>query len=284
MRKRLYFGKNPPKSFEENLHFSAESPYNIRYKLFASEDYAPLHYGTAMEIDLFCNVSGIVTVNKRRFSIEGDVLIVFPPQTVHSLVIHQNDGYAYVLQVSLDELKSSIDVEKLFAQGGKCIHDLVGVFDCFDDVKTLVNDMIKHDDQPITRSRALLQIFELLFQQLEEKDIKSPIIADNGNRDFMKVLKWTQENFKSPITLSKAAATVCLSENYFCSWFKKNGGITYRQYLNSVRINNACEFLVQGKSIQEACDQSGFSDLSYFTQLFKKMMGCTPKEYIKINR
>lgn len=279
MRKRLYFGKNPPKSFEENLLFTTESPYNIRYKLFASEDLAPLHYGTAMEIDLFRNITGSITINKQRIDLNGNALVVFPPQTVHSLLIHQNSGYAYVLQVSLNELKTSVDIEKLYKLGGKSVFDLVGIFDGYEKVEELICEMIEHDDSPVIRTRALVEIFEMLYEQLDEKTAPSSTI-ESSNDDFMKVLKWTQENFREPITLAQVAATVCLSENYFCSWFKKNGGITYRAYLNSVRINSACSYLAQGHTIQEAAYLSGFSDISYFTQLFKRMIGYTPKRYI----
>lgn len=278
MRNRLYYGKNPPRSFEENLFFTAESPYNIRYKIFDSEDFAPLHYGTAMEIDLFRNISGSISFNKQRHDVTGDILVIFPPQTVHSLAIHENSGYAYILQVSLKELRSSVDVEQLYRLGGKSIGDLVGFFSIHPRIEPLLKEMIEYDHSPIIRCRALMEIFEILFAMLEKKSVSSEL-PDYENNDFLKVLQWTQEHFKEPVTLSKAAASVCLSENYFCSWFKNHGGITYRTYLNSVRINSACSCLAKGSSIQEAAFSSGFTDISYFTQVFKRVMGCTPKKY-----
>lgn len=284
MGKRLYFGKNPPKSFAENIVFSAECPYNIRYKEFTSEDIAPLHYGSSIEIDLFRDVSGTITFNSTRLNIKGDLLLALPPNTVHSTFIHQNSGYGYVIQVSLNDLKPALDIEKMFLQGNRSLEDMCGLFQEIDKFESLINQIVEHDEQPISRNRILLEMFELLYDQLRENRVSSTFMPSNSSEDLLHVIEWTQEHFREPITLSTVAATVCLSKNYFCSWFKTHTSMSYNRYLNNVRINKACEYLEQGKTIKEAAYQSGFSDISYFTQLFKKLLGCTPKGYLEISR
>ena len=57
--------------------------------------------------------------------------------------------------------------------------------------------------------------------------------------------------------------------------------MTYNRYLNHVRISNACRLLAQTGSISTACYESGFQDMSYFIQLFKRTQGVTPKTYLR---
>lgn len=69
----------------------------------------------------------------------------------------------------------------------------------------------------------------------------------------------------------------------FCRYFKKHTGHTFVSFLNEVRINEACKRLT-GKSydsiggIAYAC---GFNNITHFNRIFKKLKGCSPKEYIE---
>lgn len=67
--------------------------------------------------------------------------------------------------------------------------------------------------------------------------------------------------------------------------FKETIGKTPIEYLNAYRINVACEQIKYlDKQITEVALDCGFTDLSYFTKVFKKYMGITPSEYLKRNR
>ena len=74
---------------------------------------------------------------------------------------------------------------------------------------------------------------------------------------------------------------VGFSRNYFCAWFRGHTQTTYLKYLNQVRINHACRILSHTGSIDQACTASGFRDMSYFIQTFRKMQGCTPRQYVR---
>ncbi len=59
--------------------------------------------------------------------------------------------------------------------------------------------------------------------------------------------------------------------------------MTYLSYLNSVKIEKAMQMLRYGKTVTECTYECGFDSVSYFVQLFKKILGCTPGQYIKQN-
>jgi AraC-like DNA-binding protein len=67
---------------------------------------------------------------------------------------------------------------------------------------------------------------------------------------------------------------------YLCKIFKAYTGKTPSQYINSVRIENACTEMKQtDKSITQIALENGFNDISYFCKVFKKHKGISAKKY-----
>ena len=70
--------------------------------------------------------------------------------------------------------------------------------------------------------------------------------------------------------------------NYFSHLFKKEFGITFSEYLNWVRINEAKNLFKNTTLLgYEIAERVGFQDYKYFTQVFKKIEGCVPSEFRK---
>ena len=71
-----------------------------------------------------------------------------------------------------------------------------------------------------------------------------------------------------------------ISASYLSALFKKETGVTLTEYVNEKRIKYAMQLLATTKiQIQTAAQHSGIDDVHYFTKLFKKYTGKTPKEY-----
>ncbi|MBO4356406.1 MAG: helix-turn-helix transcriptional regulator [Clostridia bacterium] len=73
-----------------------------------------------------------------------------------------------------------------------------------------------------------------------------------------------------------------LSDRYFEKRFKRITGLTPKDYLTSVRLEKAKEYLSSTEmKIEEISLICGFNDQCNFTRLFKKKLGCSPSEYRK---
>lgn len=71
-----------------------------------------------------------------------------------------------------------------------------------------------------------------------------------------------------------------LNHIYLGQLFKKETGLSLNDYINKVRINKAKKLLKEtGAMVYEIADQVGFSDSQYFSTVFKKIVGVSPKEY-----
>lgn len=87
-------------------------------------------------------------------------------------------------------------------------------------------------------------------------------------------------HFAEDITREEVARHVCLAPEYFAKQFKKEYGTTIKDYINMCRANAARDLLkTTDLSITEIAGRVGFSDSSYFTVVFKKIMGASPSEF-----
>lgn len=89
-----------------------------------------------------------------------------------------------------------------------------------------------------------------------------------------------REYMLDTINLNAVASKVGMSPSYFSSVFSNEVGQTFVEYLTQVRMNHAKELLMcSGLRSSEIGYQVGYKDAHYFSYLFKKTQGCSPKEY-----
>jgi two-component system response regulator YesN len=95
-----------------------------------------------------------------------------------------------------------------------------------------------------------------------------------------KAVEYLEENYCNPLTLRQVADSVYVSPFYISRLFSRQLGKTMTDYLNGIRIKNACELLrdVEYK-IYQVGEMVGIPDAHYFSRLFKKHTGMTPSEY-----
>ena len=96
------------------------------------------------------------------------------------------------------------------------------------------------------------------------------------------ILQFTFSESHRKISINEVAQVANLSNEAFCRYFKTRTRKTYSTFLNEVRISSACKLLIEKElSIEQVCYQAGFSNLSNFNRIFKKITGKTPSKYIQ---
>ncbi len=108
-------------------------------------------------------------------------------------------------------------------------------------------------------------------------------ISDSEGLRMNDVYQYTMEHFTENITLEQVAGVVHLTPQSFCRYFKKHTSKTYINFLNEVRINEACKRMMEMDfdSIATIAYQSGFNNVVTFNRVFKSITGKAPREYIK---
>ena len=88
------------------------------------------------------------------------------------------------------------------------------------------------------------------------------------------------ENFMENLTLDDVAYYVHLNPSYFSRIFKQTMGITYKEYLTKVRVEESKRLLRYSEiDITDIALSVGFDNQSYFSKVFKKVTGLTPKQF-----
>lgn len=119
------------------------------------------------------------------------------------------------------------------------------------------------------------------FSFLNSELIRQRIDENEGKR-LNDVIQYTFKNSTKKITLEQVSEVANMVPSAFCRFFKQRTRKTYFDFLNEIRIRNACKLLLnKDKTIVEICFQSGFNNLSYFNRKFKDMTGYSPLNYHK---
>ena len=105
----------------------------------------------------------------------------------------------------------------------------------------------------------------------------------NPNSVFESIVDYVDYHYReSDISLSRLANVFSYTEKYLSSLFKKNMQIGFISYLNSLRIQYACELIQKGNlNMAEISVACGYSDYSYFSKVFKKISGKSPTDALK---
>lgn len=102
-------------------------------------------------------------------------------------------------------------------------------------------------------------------------------------RTVRRAVQYVRNHYQEPLSLSIVADEFHLSSGYFSAIFKKELGQNFTDFVNEYRISIAKNHLKEGDmSITEICEAVGYVDQCYFSKIFKKYAGVSPKEYRRI--
>lgn len=128
-----------------------------------------------------------------------------------------------------------------------------------------------------SREQVLGQLEELARLVMKEA-LKTR--SSSGQTIVKAVQKYVDDNFAYELTLTSLAGMFHLNETYLSGLFKQHAGVTFSEYITSLRMNKAGELLVQsGLKLTDIAMLVGISSSSYFSTSFKKYYGMSPKEY-----
>ena len=104
------------------------------------------------------------------------------------------------------------------------------------------------------------------------------------NAEILSAVKsYIDEHFAENLNLDRLTRLSFMQKSYFLHSFKKAFGISPMKYLNRVRIEHAKLLLLRSdKSVTEIAREVGFSNPTYFSEMFLKSVGIPPTEYRKI--
>ena len=172
----------------------------------------------------------------------------------------------------------------------------IEMLQCLNDKKLKIILLTAHADFKYAQAAISFGVIEYLLKPVFPADVvkalkkciklldseKSELEADTNMKNvstiIAKMKKYAENNFRE-ITLNKLVDYLGFSESYLRKLFKDETGITFKQYLISVRMEKAKELLESNYyKIYEIADMVGYNDVATFRDSFKKYFGTTPRD------
>lgn len=203
-------------------------------------------------------------VERLKYAVKNDISIIIDESMT---LIKSNPG-------QFQFFASYILADLIFAVS-RLIENLGG------DIKTIKPEILQHSfiDTAVQNEEHFIRELEsILTFALEYRDSK---MTGKYADVILKAKKYIDENYADQnTTLTTVAEEVCLSPNHFSTIFSQECKTTFIEYLTNVRIENAKRLMketdMKGYDIAYEC---GFSDPHYFSYIFKKNTGLSPREF-----
>lgn len=153
-------------------------------------------------------------------------------------------------------------------------------------LENLLDSLIDENNIPGVFSGELLMLYTLeLLVLLHRNSIfvyEQLKTHSEFDSDIESVLLYIAQNYAQNITLENVAETVSLTPTYLSRKFRTATGMTFKEYLNYVRIKRASQsLLTTDDSITKIALDCGFNSSNYFKDLFRKITGISPRAFRK---
>jgi len=256
--------QNPGILFTKNAVFSLERSSRVSH----------LHWHEAIEFVYVLEGELSFTLNSYAFTAKKGDLVIVNSAIVHSFSPLE-DGADYYFLVADD---------KFFKTNG-----LYGENTVFDskintsEASRLFDEIIRETEKgdeysKISTLSVLMSLFIYLNRHHSSGKGASPSSDEKKIILVRGALVYLQEHYKEKLTVDSIAEALHFSKSYLSHSFKEITHISIISYINLLRCQSARALMLDGYGVAEAAVECGFSELSYFTRVFKKTLGILPSE------
>lgn len=256
-----------------------ENNFTVKFMEFRRGNGLLPHWHEHLELLYFTEGTCDLIIGGNRLSASRGDLAVVNPSEVHSFT-SQGDVH-YFCALIYPGFFADVDF-----RGVKLKHLVTGdefVKECF------FNMSAEHGESGDLSSRLMLKshTLSLLSYLVRHFSAPSPSEDEMGrNRALLlrlsRIADFVAENYTQEISTKDLAAMCFVSENHFCRFFKKMTGKSAINYVNEYRIERAAALLLStDATIAEISASVGISDPNYFTRIFTRVKGKSPKAFRK---
>lgn len=239
---------------------------------------AHLHYH--IEIAYMISGKSRALVDSEAYDVEaGDMLVIFPNKIHRFTDIEKHPRYKlFIINPNLvPEFESDLAVRSpksaliKNARGNKRLDALISI-------------LAEYKDFPSRYREDLMRGYLLSFFGEIMSMMELDLSRSEENQSMKSLVLYCSKNFTRELSLSVLEKELHLSKYYISHIFSDKLGVGFIEYINSLRISEACRLLrTTDYSITEVADASGFGTLRTFNRAFIKQIGMSPSNYRKNN-
>ena len=247
------------------------------------------HWHSEVELGYTYAGHAIHYIDGKIYREEPGKLLITNSESIHKVIsdtdIPENiEIVATVLLINYDFLKSVIPdlSEKYFLTEVKCergsIREIIELFAQYADNKKLL--------KPYEKLFLIGKIYELLYllcrDALADREEIFPINNEKNLERLRGIMLYVNQHYTESIKQQAVAKKFYFTTEYFSRFFRKNTGMTFKEYLMRVRVKQAKEEVLHtDKSMLEIAMDTGFTDSRSLIHAFKEVYNITPYHFRK---
>ena len=155
-----------------------------------------------------------------------------------------------------------------FRSGERCFGGDVSVFDTPHGLDDRLTEIIAEGS--LSREGCLAVIYDIIYHT------SHPRQTSQDNERVRIIRRYIRYNYMRPITVNSIAESFGFERSYLYRAFKARYGIGIKEYITSVRMEKAEEFLRRGYTVKESAQMVGYADEFNFSKAFKARCGVSP--------
>ncbi len=244
-----------------------------------------------VEHEIYICVEGEATacIGDSTYPVNPGTVILYNPEETHTLYTTSLEPYdRYILLFHYSEISSLWNgaeqtLLSMFSQREQYQKNLLHLLPHeFQHLVTMLEKALSYQsndngvDDPLLYAQ-FLKILHFLNQKYlqniknQENSCHFPIVA--------KALNLIEQQFITLQQVDDLSSQLHISNSYLARVFKRQVGTSVYEYIRNMKFAYAVKLLSEGRSVTQACFDSGFNSYSHFIQMFKRKYGTTPHKY-----
>lgn len=271
-----------------DVQFGQERSFIFDHVHIVWDEQISLHKSPSWELSYVITGSGLRTLGHVTEAFRAGEVVLIPPQLMHGWAFNKNDhdDRGKIENISIFFDTSLLD-KMLFAfpETAETVRNLKEMQEAIlPEQETL--EAIQQTLLRMCRQNQSQQLFSLLnmLEQLATaphlRMVPQDVQAVKTDSKAERISRFIINHYHRKITVDEAAGYMHMNKSSFCSFFKREKGVSFLTALTDYRLSSACLMLTDtDMSVAQICGAVGFDDVPHFNRTFRKIKGMTPTEY-----
>ena len=114
------------------------------------------------------------------------------------------------------------------------------------------------------------------------RQIEKPNVYASSNEMIRQILDYVDKNYTDKLSLNDISKKYNYTLQHVSTLFKKEVGLNFQEYVQSVRIKESCRLLINtNQKVADIATRVGYTNIKFFNEIFKRYMDITPREFRK---
>ena len=249
---------------------------NVSSSRYGGDWHSVPHTHNHTELFFIVSGKGQFLIQDQVFPVDVNNLVIINPNVPHTEASLNAQPLEYIV-LGIDGIELAT---KENSNGEFCILDHFESVDISSCLRNILREMELKNTGYMDVCQAYMEILIIRLMRNTDLAVQTQPQVISGNSQCAAVRRYIDLHFKEPLTLEQLSEEAHINKYYLSHAFTREYGVSPINYMISRRIDESKYLLAETDlSMSQIAQLLGFSSLSYFSQVFRKIHGSSPMEF-----